>query len=105
MGLVGNPNLVIEPNLVSPRAVAGMASFSGEGPFGATCAACVYVEAKSRRSARNGLTGKCVKYSALMRRVRGPAFSLAEQACKYFEPAPKGRGHELRRPDRARSNA
>jgi hypothetical protein len=84
MGLVGNPNLVGQR-----RAVAGMASFSGEGPFGAHCVDCVHVDGRSRRRARNGVTGRCLKHQAMMRGQVGPAFSLAEYACKYFEAAPK----------------
>jgi hypothetical protein len=86
MRLVGNPNLVGQR-----RAVAGMASFSGEGPFGAYCVDCVHVNGKSRRGGRNGPMGRCLKYSALMRGAVGPAFNLSEQACKYFGPAPKRR--------------
>jgi hypothetical protein len=84
MKLVGNPNLH-----GARRAVPGMAGFTGEGPFGAHCADCVHVDARSRRRGRNGLTGKCFKYSALMRGATGPAFNLSEPACKYFEAAPK----------------
>jgi hypothetical protein len=84
MKLVGNPNLV-----GWKRAVAGMASFSGEGPFGAHCADCAHVDGRSRRRARGGVTGRCFKYSALMRGATGPAFNLSEPACKYFEAAPK----------------
>jgi hypothetical protein len=62
MRLIGNPNLVVGQR----RAVAGMASFSGEGPFGAKCAACLCADDKSRRGGRYGLTGKCCKYSALI---------------------------------------
>ena len=85
MRLIGNLNLAGEKRI----ALAGMAGFSGGGPAGACCSSCLYVDARSRRHVKGRLTGKCLKYSALMRGVAGPAFPLNTPSCSYFEPGEK----------------
>jgi hypothetical protein len=82
MRLVGDQNLVGARQI----AVAGMASFSGEGPPGTHCSGCLHADRKSRRHVKGRLMGKCLKYSALMRGVIGPAFELSMGSCRYFKP-------------------
>jgi hypothetical protein len=77
--LIGNPNLH-----GAQTAIAGMAYFSGTGPLGMDCIECIFVDPKSRKRARGGVIGKCMKYAELMRRI-GPAFPLGTASCKYFE--------------------
>jgi hypothetical protein len=83
--LIGNPNLTGERRI----AVAGMASFSNEGPLGACCSDCLFLDKASKRRFKTGAKAKCLKFSQLMQGRAGPSFPVGMAACKFFEASPQ----------------
>jgi hypothetical protein len=69
-------------------AVPGMAHFAGEGPRGATCSACQFLDQASKRRRKDGLWAKCHRHKQLMQGRTGPSFPVKMDACRHFEPAP-----------------
>ena len=79
---VGNPHFTGSRQVAIP----GMAGFAGEGPPGTTCVQCVCVDPGSRRRTRDGLKGKCLKYTALMIGAPvSPSFNLHTASCVFFK--------------------
>lgn len=66
-------------------AIAGMASYAGGGPAGATCGGCLHHgDSREGKSGKWHKTTSCRVFKSLTGR-HGPSVARANASCKYFE--------------------
>jgi hypothetical protein len=82
---------ITDVNPVHLSTVPGMAFWAGSGPYGKTCAECIFKNYE--RGIRNdaglvlrGTSSKGCRKFYLLTCNHGPAISGSLQCCKYFEP-------------------